>query len=669
MDSIVLRIDQPQPGGSYRVTLTRVPGNELLGDAEFPPDLALPGMANPMTADQMRQIFLKTHTDSDALPAIGAQLYALIGQGALHARFDPNGEPWRLLLDIQPPDLRNLPWELLRRDGFPLFYDEKRPICRVGTSLAALPEPEWPLRILIVDGGELKNKNDVQAEAEIVEIIQAINEREADIDLLVLKRPTSQTILEAFEDAPDSMFLEPHQGFKPHILHFIGHGDVIGNQAYLQLWNESGDPPARQWLADDIRTNFARPNKPRLVILNSCKTDQAAEKDAWSVTQAFREAGVPAVIGMRNNVTGRDAQRFSAGLYQALARGAALDQAMSAARRRVYDGLVNAARRQEWAAPTLEVSADPNTIIKVGQRVGAAERARIEQMEQLRRVRGLADRFSHRWSAWRNVAEERPEALRKVLIMLGDEGVGKTSLARMIMKRCALCGHQLRYVDMTSTRRIDALAVLRRICDGDGDTVDDLSLTSPLSAAAFATFKDTVQMVLGAPLAQSRLTEISDVDERRLFGDFQAGLEQAIATPPLVIVLDHLKGVDEEQFQSFLVPHLITWCANRPNAAIRLVLLLTPSEYERFGLGKVESKCRIIGIEEFDPSLWTELATEFVRRNLRPPAVAPGERDPQEALYQFITSWGEFEAVRWKPERLDKLLERAQRARWTYVLA
>lgn len=123
----------------------------------------------------------------------------------------------------------------------------------------------------------------------------------------------------------------------------------------------------------------------------------------------------------------------------------------------------------------------------------------------------------------------------------------------MLMQRCALRRHQLRYLDLRdASRRMDALGVLRRICEGDGTTADELSLHGPLPAAAFAKFSETVQQVLGISAAQATgLTNVMDVDVRRIFQAFQAGLEQAIETPPLVIVLDQFEFVDDEQFRSF----------------------------------------------------------------------------------------------------------------------
>ncbi len=263
MDTIVLRIDQPQPGENYRTVLIGPQGNEL-GTAEFPIDLAPPGMANPLTAAQITDIFAANPSENDDLARIGAQLYSLIGQGPIHTQLDPDGAPQRLLLDVEPAALRGLPWELMVRDGLALARSSSRPICRGNLSRTLAAAQEWPLRVLIVDGGEAAGAADVQAGEEIAAIIQAVNEADMmpDFDLVVLSRPSRQQILQAFEDPTDLERFQPHQGFKPHVLHFIGHGDVgVDTRSFLQLWDTEGHL-STDWYAEDIRGAFMECTSP-----------------------------------------------------------------------------------------------------------------------------------------------------------------------------------------------------------------------------------------------------------------------------------------------------------------------------------------------------------------------------------------------------------------------
>lgn len=664
MDTIVLRIDQPQPGGNYLAVLAGAQGNEL-GRVEFPTDLAPPAMPNPLTAAQISEIFAADPSENDDLPRIGAQLYSLIGQGPIHGELDPDGAPRRLLLDVEPAALRGLPWELMVRDGVPLANSASRPICRGSLSSPALAASEWPLRVLIVDGGEGVGENIVQAAEEITQIIQMINvsvddekgPHRADVDLLVLTRPARRQILEAFEDPADAERFQPHQGFKPHILHFIGHGDIaVGGQSFLQLYGEAGDAPV-DWFADDIRTDFLVTHRPRLVILNACKTAGAAANGLWSVTDAFLQARVPAAIGLRANVSGEHARVFSGALYQALAQGKALDEAMTQARRALWKGVQNPSKRLEWAAPTLEVRTDPATVITVGGDIDSQVRQQVQQSSDLSKVRSLVDRRPECSGAWRRVAEDQ----RKVVVVRGNPGVGKTAFAHLLMERCALRRHQIRYIDLKGIQKIDVLTVLRRICDGAGTAADALALTGPLPVAAFQPFKDTVQTLLGAPLSEaSNWSSVQEaIDRKRIAEDFQKGLEQAIVAPPLVLVFDHLQEVHEDQMRSFLVPDILSWCARRSNRDLLLVWLVNTNDYERFEMEKVRTNFRLIDIEGFSARQWKELAWEFVWRNLTPPP-SPGA-DPIQTLDQQISLFGQAFNDRWQPTQLDLLRLVAER--------
>ncbi len=665
MDTFTLRIHQPSSGGNYRATLSDAAGNEL-ATAEFPPDLTPPGVAAPFSAQQIHQIFAEAAGESDDLPKIGAQLYALLGQNQLHDELDPNGAARRLLLHIEPPELRTLPWELLARDGAPLMNVPQRPICRGAVRAAPLPPSEWPLRVLIVDGGEdtvldlggNPLPGIVEAAAEIAEIVQTIHDHDkgADIDLLTLIRPTREQILQAFEDPGDVERLAPHQGFKPHILHFIGHGNAAGGQAFLQLWGAPGQPAA-DWFAQDIRTDFMAPHKPRLVILNACKTAEAAGDGLWSLSDAFLQAGIPAVIGMRANISSTHARLFSGGLYRALMQGKALDEAMVAARRQVWSApQQNSSRRMEWAAPTLELRADPAAIIRVGDAIDSQLRSLVEQSGDLSRVRSLVDRRPERCGAWRRVAEDQ----RKVMVVRGKSGVGKTAFAHLLMERCALRGHQVRYVDLAGEPRGDFLTVLRRICDGEKPAIDDLALVGPLPGAAFQPFKDAVQAILGAPLSpDSNWSAVQqDVDRKRIVESFQAGLAQSIAAPPLVLVLDHLRLLHEDQVRSFLLPNLVAWCARRPTRDLLLVLLLNLDDYQRFAMEQARGVFRLVDLEGFSKQAWKELAWEFVGRSLsRLPADDPriDLMDAQIDLFGklAVEGWtpGEFEFLKLVAER------------------
>ena len=102
--------------------------------------------------------------------------------------------------------------------------------------------------------------------------------------------------------------------FRPHIIHFVGHGSVTGD---LCFEGDSGE--AHSVSPDDLDRFFALvTDEVDCVILNSCYSKQQSAV----ITQH-----IPYVVGMREVVTDEAAISFSVGFYQALAGGRSIDQA------------------------------------------------------------------------------------------------------------------------------------------------------------------------------------------------------------------------------------------------------------------------------------------------------------------------------------------------------
>jgi hypothetical protein len=222
---------------------------------------------------------------------------------------------------------------------------------------------------------------------------------------------------------------------------------------------------------------------------------------------------------------------------------------------------------------------------------------------------------------------------------------------------------------MAGEPRGDALAVLRRICEGAGGNEEENALTSPLPSAAFDQFRTIVETVLHEPLsAESALTAVEPLDIERIFMAFQHGLAKAVEAPPLVVVLDQLEEIDEEQFRSLLIPNLVAWCSDRQERDIHLVLLVTSHQYDLFGLAGVSNRFRTISISDFELERWQELAQECVSRNLKPPGPAAGGPDPRESLDNLIKAWGNNQPGSWKPDQLEALIHLAQTFGWQPLL-
>jgi hypothetical protein len=93
---------------------------------------------------------------------------------------------------------------------------------------------------------------------------------------------------------------------------------------------------------------------PRLAVLNACQTARSGStrdlRPFGGVAAALVLGGVPAVIAMQFPITDRAACEFSASLYERIAAGGTIEEAVAEARRAIY-----AARPEslEWATPAL----------------------------------------------------------------------------------------------------------------------------------------------------------------------------------------------------------------------------------------------------------------------------------------------------------------------------
>jgi hypothetical protein len=554
--------------------------------------------------------FVEAGAPDDELLSIGIQLHLLLMQADIEQAL--TGVDRRVVLDIQAPDLRGLPWELLRRpnDQFPQFGDEQGPFCR-GTLRGGSPlhPNEWPLRLMVVIGSQAGDPA-VLAELELEQIKTALTPSDPDIDLLVWKRRGKADLVTQI------------QNFKPHILHFIGHGYApAGEEPYLGLHNYTlPTRPIEKWQPSAIRAD-GLPASLRLVVINACHSDAASGNGLWSVTDAFLVSKVPAVIGMRSQVAGEDATRFSGGLYGALAQGKDLDVAVAKARALVWQARPDGQKRREWASACLQVLEPPQDILRIGMGIDPAQREVVQRARDFRQNRQLVGRKLERGRTWQGMASSG----NGIFVVEGESDVGKTCFSYLLMERCALCGHDVRYIDFQLyldndpiRRRGDFLTVLRAIRDGNA-TARHI-LLEPFPPDKFGPFNRKLNEVLGAtPPANEE-----DVDQHRpltpeayarakdLFAAFRDCLQQSVTQSPLVIVLDHLESLLKTDFSNYLLPHLLEWSISRPD--IHFVLVVTPTQYADFELSELEGDSYHVKVSKFPAEDWEELAMEYVQR-------------------------------------------------------
>lgn len=135
---------------------------------------------------------------------------------------------------------------------------------------------------------------------------------------------------------------------KPHIVHFIGHGEIrrdgknvialMKTQEQIALDKADmickklpGEPEQAHWVdSDSIRALFIS-NPPRLVFLHACNSAKALESFKSAAEQVLR-ANVPFVVAMQYEISNEDATYFAKTFYKKLGEGMSIDEAVKSGR-------------------------------------------------------------------------------------------------------------------------------------------------------------------------------------------------------------------------------------------------------------------------------------------------------------------------------------------------
>lgn len=246
------------------------------------------------------------------------------------------------------PELSQVPWEYCEADRTYLALDETTPVVRyIATDRPPAPiaVPETVRILLVIASPSDLAPLDVKAEEELVQQALAPLKTMGLVDVKVVHQTTRRKLFENFST------------FDPHILHFIGHGEVNEKgEGALILENAAGKSEAVN--AKKMLVLLQNSNV-KLVILNACETAASDEGKAFmGVAPRLVWAGIPAVIAMQFAIPDDVAVTFIQDLYNALAQGKPLDMAMTAARKGAY--FVN--DEIFWAIPVLFMRAPDGVI-------------------------------------------------------------------------------------------------------------------------------------------------------------------------------------------------------------------------------------------------------------------------------------------------------------------
>lgn len=602
--SFILRVLEPAAGAeAYPAMLVSVAEDGTEGapvaEGDIPVSLQRPSMPAPLDAAAAWETLATFAGQDRTLIDLGAELTGVLLPTAVAQRILATPAA-RVVLDLRPAAIRDLPWELLQIDGLPWFSRDA--VCRghaLGAPAVEASSQPWPVRMLIVTGTA---DTAIEIPEELDRIQDALLACDADVDLEILRQPTLAQLRKRLDD------------LKPHVFHFMGHGRVEESngafETYLALDTAGG---VERWTFDNIAFDLRAVPDLRLAYVNACRTGTPARNAAWSIGEAFLRGGARAVVCMLADVAGGTAGRVAAAFYAALATGKAVDAAMAAAR-----GAVGNVRVREHYAPCLEVRGAPQHVLAIGAGIPAPHRAQVTAMPDFREVPRWVDRRPERRETWARMAAHPTN----LLVVTGEPKIGKSAVARMLMQRCCLCQHHLRYIDMDGRADWSYLDVLRAIRDGipSLDPSRPTGPLRPLAATAFEAFDRQVDAALGVGregvASPEPATDASKQASilRPLFNAFASALAEASAARPLVLVFDHVDMMPVEF--DILKQHLFDRYVGTASHAVRLALILSNAQFESLGIDRdYFGRYERIVVDGFGVEGLDELFSELLRRN------------------------------------------------------
>ena len=141
--------------------------------------------------------------------------------------------------------------------------------------------------------------------------------------------------------ATRSSLIRSLESFKPDILHFVGHGDILPTGGVLIL--ESGRPnEAAQIHADELAELLVEANV-QLAVLSGCMTGESVS----GIGAGLIRSGIAAVVAMQAPISDLSAGLFARAFYSSLGVGESVDDAVIQAR-----GAIRGAYN-DWAIPVV----------------------------------------------------------------------------------------------------------------------------------------------------------------------------------------------------------------------------------------------------------------------------------------------------------------------------
>ncbi|XSG76558.1 CHAT domain-containing protein [Herpetosiphon llansteffanensis] len=299
-----------------------------------------------------------TPLTEDQVIDFGIVLYETLLKGKIWALFmaardaaRSQGQSLRIKLNIDANNpalatIATIPWEFACDNaGIPLATDHS--ICRFLSFPEALPVlnlGQETLRIALVGAlpAEIASTHPVDIQGELAAIQRS------------LAPLVSQNQLEIIEEtqltAPKLQRLLREQ--RPHILHYVGHGDFQGTTGALILDDGNG----KKHLAT-ARTlaMLLRNSSVHLVVLNACKTSTVSSTALLrGIAPALMAANIPAVVAMQSSILDTAGKAFAEEFYRVLVSGTPIDACVAEGRKSI---ITYGFGQLDWGLATLYMRA------------------------------------------------------------------------------------------------------------------------------------------------------------------------------------------------------------------------------------------------------------------------------------------------------------------------
>lgn len=365
MEHVTITIRVHNDNGSYVVTANSLRGRKSDSSCVFhmPPE-RWQDLEPSLRVLNARSGELSLHDHEKEIRDFGISLFNSLFHDEVRVLYDEkkrdavrNNKILRLRLNILPPELVILPWEILYDEriyddgqisGY-LCLERKPNIVIIRTidhvsSKKSLPkkplrnEVSRPLHILgMVASPTTLPFLDIEKEQYTIQ--EALQSLIAQQQVQLRWKPGRYAALEEIRLAAEHY----------DIFHFAGHGlwDEKSERGQLAVEGERRQPryvPADHW------HRFLQ-SSTKLVVLNACETAFGNRFNSFSnIASSLIKVGFPAVIAMQFKITDTASLKFSKAFYTSLARSESVDEAIIAAREAIYlaDEETNPL---DWAAP------------------------------------------------------------------------------------------------------------------------------------------------------------------------------------------------------------------------------------------------------------------------------------------------------------------------------